>query len=90
MTSRDVMMFIGLVDDSGVLHEVLSDDGVQNDEDCQGDEEEYGDGGDEVGSSPEGVSLREADWNYGSIEVFGVVVRSNAKNWTEIKIKKQY
>lgn len=64
MAAGYVVVFVGLVDDAGILHEVLGDDGVQDDEDCQGDEEEDGDGGDEVGGRPEGVGLREADGNY--------------------------
>lgn len=58
--------------DDGVLHEVLGDDAVENQEDAEGYDEEDGDGEDEEESGPEGVGLGQADWREAAVVVFFV------------------
>lgn len=70
-----------LCDNGGVLHEVLGDDAVEDQQDAERDNEEDGDGEDEEESGPEGVGLSEAHGNHGAVIVFLVGELRHAEDW---------
>lgn len=71
--SDDVSGVVGIFGvlgyDGGVFHEVFGDDAVEDEEDAEWDDEEDCDGEDEEEGGPEGVSLGEADGDFGAVVV---------------------